>query len=104
MKTLGKFLVAFGVLMGSLGFAANAKGPAPAPAPKGGQIHNVNPPVKPAVKPMPQPNRNQHMVMRPPVQQTGRRSHIHKDNMVHSNCRDCYNLYHLILLNFFKLF
>lgn len=100
MKTIGKFLVAFGVLMGSLGFSANAKGPTPAPAPRGGQIHNVGG----AVKPAPPVNRNKPMVMRPPVQQSGRRSHVHKDNLVHSNCRQCYNLYHLILLNFFKFF
>lgn len=43
MKTISRLLVALGVLMGSMGFAANAQSSAPAPGSKSGGIYNGAP-------------------------------------------------------------
>lgn len=87
MKTISKILVSLGVLMGSMGFVANAQGPGPAPGgPKGGPMHNTPPPPPP-----PQPGKNYPKNGPNNRQQNGRRYEMQNRNKPHE-CKDCIHL------------
>lgn len=88
MKTISRILVGFGVLMGSMGFVANAQGLAPAPGQKGGQSHSSAVRVPP---PPPRPEQNKNMGKAPMPQNN--RNNGRRAEMQRHNCKECLNLF-----------
>lgn len=92
MKTISKLLVGFGVLMGSMGFTANAKVPpqGPPPGPKGPQIQNVGKP-----QPGPQPGYNYNKGGKAPMQPNGRRNNGPQKPPQPPVCQECLHHAHI---------
>ena len=93
MKTLNRFLVGFGVLMGSMGFVANAQGPAQAPGQKGGQFHNNAVKVTP---PPPRPEMNRQYMGKSSVTPKGGVKRNPEPPRQQTVCKDCMHLSNIL--------